>query len=362
MPPILLGEYRNKHSRRKYPFADDATLADNDGQTLPTDFLVDAFLYPIDLIGQPYLSQVDLNDKLLTFSDSETGAALGYAEFENTSASAQVYENGPHQRQIGVLVFGDGLASLFRGRDVRTFSEASTALCPTVYIPLNQSGVRGIELDDGTLITGPVVFEGQDGIVAKTYTDMSGNAILEFNMVGVLPPTIGDCGDDCGVIKEICFQRAPGSRFMISEYGPQTIALTSYGFSLEDICNAQSAIRLPDDDGYLPLLPKPGDDPCGVPPIPPLPPDPGPEVEICFEMADGDGNVFIVTPSAAGYTNAIGIKELDHVGVTDSPSLRLPATVRNAAEALKYTADFIKPPSFADGLAIIIKGLSGYRS
>lgn len=359
MPPILLGEYRNQHSNRKYPFADDAALLDTEGRPLPVDFLVDAFLYPIDLVGAPYISQMDVHTQRLTISDTG-GGIIGYAALIDGATQAEVYESGPYQRQIGILIYGAGLGEIFRGRPPRNFVPAATALCPTTYIPLNQEGVRGILLPNGVLLTGDVVFEGRDGIVASSYILPDGRNVLEFGAYGVPPTTPEDCGDDCLPIKEICFIRMPNSRFMISEYAPNVLALTSHGFDLEDLCERQRSIRLPGNGGVLP--PRARIIPCEDPPIPPLPPDPGPRVEICMRPSAGAGNLFIVTPSAADFLNAIGVSELDHVGVVAQPALRMPTTVENTADALRYVNDFTDPVTFADGLVIFVRGLANYRS
>lgn len=360
MTPIVLGEYRNQHSRRNYPFADDVSMSDVDGQALPVDFLVDAFLYPIDIAGAPYISTIDVNARVVTFSDS-SGGVVGSAEILPGSGSASIYEVGRYGRQLGILVFGDGIQELFRGRPIRNFNPGATAMCPTTYIPLNQVGVRGILLPDGTLLTGEVVFEGRDGVAASSYVEPDGRNVLEFGVYGTSPVTPEDCGDECIPIQEVCFQRVPGSRFMISEYAPHTVAITSYGFDLTDICEAQRSIRLPDYAGNLPLRPKTGSDPCVGPPVPPPPINPGPEVEICYRMEDTFGNLFIVTPSAAGFLNAVGLRELDHVGLTENPGLNMPRAVENAAEALRYVESFTDPVSFADGLMLFIRGLRIYR-
>jgi len=361
MPPILLGEYRNQHARRQYPFADEASLADVDGQVLPSDFLIDAFMYPIDLVNGLYLSQVNLEDGKIYFADTVTDIVHGIAEFAVGDTEAAVYEDNDYGRQVGILVFGDGLASLFRGRGIRTFTDDATPLTPTAYIPLNQEGVRGFVLPAGELVTGAVTVEGQNGVEVTSTIDMTGRNRLKIDILGVLKLTDEECGDVCPTITEICVQRAAGSLFTISEYDDCTVSINSYAFTLEDICAAQRAQKLPDEDGNLPLRPGPGDDPCDTPPVPPSPPAPGPAVEICIDMEDCDGNFFLVAPSTAGSTNAASIKEVSHVGAQEMARVSFANPLDSAGQAASEVANFIDPPRFTDGLIIGFRGLAQYN-
>ena len=361
MPPILLNEYRNQNQRRVYPFSDDMSLTDADGQQLPTDFLIDAFLYPIDLENGLYLSQIDTGERKIYFADTLTGTVHGVAEVNLSEGTAYVYEDSDLARQIGVLVFGDGLNALFQGTHMRVFTPAATELCPTAYVAMNQVGVRGLLLEDGTFITGAVTIEGQNGVEVDSYVDGSGQNVLRIDFIGTPKPPLDDCGDQCPMIKEICLHRIPGSLFMISDYEDCVVALGGYEFGLDDICDPQKALRLPDEDGNLPLRPKTGDDPCGPSPVPPTPPDPGPEVLLCIKAEDCGGNFSMVTPSTVLVTNAVGVKELSHLGTQEIPRLSIPRALTSVEEGLEAVERFTQSPFAADGLAIFFKGLANYR-
>jgi len=358
--PILLGEYRNQHSRRRYPFADEATLTDADGQILPTDFLIDAHMYPIDLENSLYMSRIELTEAKIYFADTVTNAVHGVAEVDFDERVAYVYQDDAYARQIGILTFGDGLVGLFRGRETRTFEAAATPLCPTAYIPLNQEGVRGIIPDDDTLITGAVKVEGRNGVLVTSRIE-SGRHILRIDILGEPGPLPDECGDDCPMIEELCVERMPGSLFTISQYDTFTVAVSGYGFDLDDICSAQKARKLPDENGELPLRPKPGCDPCGPPPVPPTPPAPGPHEEICIRAEDGSGSIWLTTPSTASMINAIGITSIDNVGLQNLPRLNFPRAVRGFSDVMGQVDDFVRPPQLAEGLAIFLKGLAIYR-
>jgi hypothetical protein len=356
MPAIVSTEYRNQNSLRAYPFEDDATLLDNTGLALPIDFLVDAFLYPIDLVNNLYLSRLDLNTRRVYFADTVTGTVHGFADIDTNLDYAFVYDSETYMRQVGILTLGDGRSNLFQGLAIRDFEPAATTLAPTTYIALVQEGVRGIMLPDGTIFTGDVQLEGQNGVVV---TSSAGSNIVKIDIVGVPESNPEDCGDDCPPIQEICFERAPGSVFMISQYDAVTVALNTYAFTLDDLCGAQKARKLPDAQGNLPLAVKPGDDPCEIPPIPPGPPDPGPAVNFCITVSSLNGNLTIITPSAGGDFNPVNLKTLDHQGALGAAQLQVPQ-LATGTDVDAAAANFANPPTFADGLSIGLKGLALY--
>lgn len=358
MQTVLLGEYRNQNSQRRYPFSDEATMVDANGNSIPTDFLIDAFLYCIDLQGSIYMSSVDLSSGKIYFTDTGTNKVCGYADFSPGDSQAYVYDSV--QRQVGTLVFGDGLSQLFLGSQLRTFASDATMLCPTAFIAMNQTGVRALKLPDGTIMTGTIFIEGQNGVIVTTYTD-NGQSILKLDIVGAPLPTEQDCGDTCPNITEICFERDPGSVFMISQYDTQTVAISSYSYTQNYICASQKAQSLPDENGNLPNVPASGincSDPCfSCPPVPP--PDPGPSVSFCLEVVDLNGNLFILAPSSDDSTNPIEIIFIQQVS-QGAPQLQLDGA-QNVSDALAAAETFINPPQLTDGLAIGIKGLSQYQ-
>lgn len=358
MPEVINIEYRNQNSLRRYPFEDEATMLDTTGVALPIDFLVDAFMYPIDLKGRVYISSIDLGAGRIHFTDTGTRKECGFADFTNASTTAEIYDNETFMRQIGLLVFGDGIAGVFQGYGVRTFTVSGTAFCPTTYIPMTQIGVRAIILPDGTIMTGDVVIEGQNGITVETYTSGTKDVIY-IDIVGI---AVGDqqcdCGDCCP-ITTIRAERVPGSLFMISQYDSRTIGISAYNFDLGDVCSKQRAQQLPDSDGNLPRHPKAGDDPCGETPLPPHPPALGPSVSFDLVVASASGNIGIIAPSAGDFNAAY---------VLDCPGSNMQGQAKlstqpayNLADVAKAMADFGNPPTFTDAIEIGIKGLAQYR-
>jgi hypothetical protein len=358
MPPIVLGEYRNQHSQRCYPFLDSCTLTDADGWSLPTDFIIDAFMYPIDLANGLYISKIVRGEQKIYFADTVTQKVHGVALIEDAD-TAYVYEPEGLQRQIGIITFGTSKQAGLQGNSERLFDVGATEFTPTAYIPLNQPGVRGIQLDDGTTLTGHVTFEGRDGVRVRSYYGTQGEHILEFSIIGVPPPLDPDCFG-CGFIREICVERKPGSVFMVSDTADSTLAIDTYDLTLDSICQAQKLLRLPNDCGSLP---PDGDDPCEDEPPPGGEPDPGPEIDFCYDVYSFIGSSFyIVTPSVPGAWNPLHIKSHHDYAFKGSARLRVPArSVTNVDDVEALVARFRDPPDLGDAMELSFKGLSAFK-
>lgn len=347
----LFPEYRNVNSQRKYPFADDATLLDADGQELPVDFILDLMLYPLDITGPIYLSSIELVPYKLYFTDASTGVTCGVATVSPGEKQATVYTADGTNIEIGTIILGDGADSVLSGNATRLYDLTATELCPSAYVPMNQVGVRGFILPDGTVITGAVKFRGQRGVV------VSSNAFsntIRVDIVGEGSST--DCGD-CGPITEICIERKPSSNFMISRLGNAGIAITSYLFTLTDICTPQREMVLPDDNGNLPLKAK-NNEPCEPPPLPPDPPAPGPDIEECFQASElAYGNFIISAPRLGANANAVVVKE--NAGNTVAGGVS--GVISGVTAGEQAVQAISSPVRSSDGLQIGFRGLSIYR-
>lgn len=360
MMPVLLGEYRNQNSNRLYPFGDSATLTDTTGASLPADFIIDACLYPVDIQGSVYLHSINTATNQVYFGDSEavTDTAFAVCTYTNTTDTAYVYETGPYARQIGVVVFGPGVSGVLGGTVVRLFEHDATGLCATACTAMVQSGVRGVLLDDGTLITGAITLVAGTGMNIISYQS-GDDGYVYFDMYGTLPPTDEDCagaGVLTPLITQICFERVPNSLFSIAAYGAG-VSVSGYGFSQDDICRAQRERGLPDSSGVLPF--KPGSEVCNPVP-PPDPPDPGASQSECVDVASlPGGTVIIVTPSSGLLLNPIAVAGVK--GAFGPSSFVQSRPVGSLSEVAGQLQRFMDPPIFADGLRISVKGLSTYR-
>jgi hypothetical protein len=316
-------------------------MSDNDGKLLPSDFLIDAHLYPLDPVGMIYMSSVDIHASTIYFADTVTGTVVGKAVYTDDSDTAAVTETGEFERQIGLLVFGDGLNEMKRGRFIREFTPYATTLTPTAYTPIKQVGVRGIRLPDGKLISGDISFEGRDGVLI-TSNIVDGEHILRFDVLGV-PPVVEDCGEH-PLICTIIVERAAGSRFVISKYDDYTLALTANGLTLDDICAAAKARRRPDDR-----------DPCETPLPPEVDPAPGAGAELVYQLCDMHAGTFqIVTPSSAGALNPISVRPIN-AGVLPNRMNIPPVTTLD--DATKAAERFRLPDAVTGGILIEFQGI-----
>lgn len=353
---ILLGEYRNQNNRRHYPFADNVTLADSDGIALPVDFLIDAFLYPIDLANGLHVSRISITSRKIYFADTVTGKEHGVATLPAVASAVYVYEPVSPFRQIGTAVFGVGLASALIGSTERIFAPGATELTPTAYIPLNQTGVRGFVLEDGSLITGNVIFEGENGVVINSQVNT-----LEIDIYGSSAKTLDDCGYTCGLIKEICAKRYKDSKFMISRYDASTLAITGFNMTLDDICSAQRKTSLPDNNGYLPMANIPNETPCDPPVVPPTPdPDPGDVTLPCFDVTASKSNFSIIAPKQLG-GNAVAVRSVDNAGKQDAPSVNVNQEYKSIPLMETAIAKFTNPDPLGEAIAIGLKGFKRFR-
>ena len=281
----ILQEYENQNARRRYPFADNASMLDTNGTELADDVLLDAHLYPLVPSGVGlYLSVLDTAQRTLTLRRTDNNTEYATADIPETPGAASVFEVSGYNRQVGVLVFGPGVEFLYSGATVRTFT-ADALFCPTCLISLAQTGVRGYLLPDGTLITGDVVFTGQDGVLITSIADGS---VLRFDIIGTVDPLPELCDDGGPPICVIDAVRLPGSPFIIGAGGDaNTLVIGTFGYDLDDVCAAAKAKYLPSVDGTLPGTASPTEvdqacDPVVVPVVPPT--DPGQQqvtLDIC---------------------------------------------------------------------------------
>ena len=290
-------EWQNQNSQRNFPFCDTASLQDEQGNTLPVDFLIDANLFPFDLQGFCYLASIDGQTRTLSWADSATGNIVGTTQWLSGQQAAPCYDVSGYNRPIGTVVFGPGGATI-EDNQLRQFAPTATQLTPTTFCALNQIGVRGILLPDSTIMTGSVTMTGQDGVVVTSLDNT-----IRVDCIGV-PALDASACQDLGVpICTIQVDRIAGSVFLASFYEPTTthptaLALTVNGLDLDNMCSTAKARR---QTAITPSV-----DAC-LPPGPPAPPvDPGLDETFTFNICQSaTGAFFIVAPSAVNYLNPI---------------------------------------------------------
>lgn len=315
MTTVLYNEFYNENAERNYPFEDSVTLTSTEDFTLPSNLFIDAMIYALDIVGVPYLAKIDMAEKLVTIADTATSTPLATGAIGD-SDTITLYDG--YGRQMGILTLGAGRPALQNGR-IYEFEPTATRFSATCWFPLAQTGVQGFMLEDGTLITGDVMFEGRGGMEIHSYylsTEWyTGRNILRFSAVGAIntinETTKQDCIGEGPPIKCIRLITTKGSKLIGSDYEPGkgVIAITPRGFVQETLCPAR---ELPTAD--------PKKDICD-PPDPPVPepeqPDPNViinDTTVCVE----DGRLAIVTPSSPEVSNPVRLgpvaKEMATIG------------------------------------------------
>lgn len=349
MTTVVYNEYYNENSQRNYPFEDSASLMSTEDYVLAPDVIIDAMIYPLEVVGVPYLSKIDMSEKIMYVSDSGSDAVLMSGAI--TGDSVILYDE--YQRQLGIITLGPGSAQLQNGR-VYEFASSNAKFASTCWFPITREGVQGFLLDDGTLVTGDVMFEGRNGMVVHSYylqTEWySGRNVLQFSVVGAIKTIDETTKQDCisvGVpIKGIKLITTKGSKLIASQYEAGAIAISPRGFVQETLC--------PDKTESLPN-PTPPKDICD-PPTPPVPepeqPDPSVIVyEVTISITDG--RLVIVTPSSPSVSNPVQFIPMEQLlAAVGSPIATNPYA--NNIKALQASQRFAK-----GGESSFILGLKG---
>lgn len=169
MSEISFAEWRNNNQRANYPWVDGALLTSRDGFKLDRDLFDDARLYPIGGTAGVYLSRivVDHDDVTIFIGDDNT-AELAFVSYTALASPDDLNLVDEYNRPAGILVSStDRLAVLpgLAGQGTHVFDKTATPFVSSVVVPLPQPGVRGLLLDDGTLLAGDIYLIGTDGIV-----------------------------------------------------------------------------------------------------------------------------------------------------------------------------------------------------
>lgn len=173
MPEIRHPEWYDSHDDSRFPFVDTATLTNTAGDTLFPETFLDAALYPLGAGSRLYLSQITVSSRRITlvFGDelNPLRASTSFDPEDPPSTLAVVDTAG---RPAGILVSEPLRLAVFRSWSLGTheFLLADTELAASVCIPTPESGVRGLQLDDGQVLTGDVWLVGDDGIVLTCET------------------------------------------------------------------------------------------------------------------------------------------------------------------------------------------------
>jgi hypothetical protein len=283
-------EWQSSNKDRAHPFSESVTTISTNGIEFPTRVFTDGFFYPINLVGSLYISEVNYTANTITVADSEDGSVKGI--------SSSIFGSGKHEfydeigRYIGCLIEGPAAANLDADY---AFTADTGLLAVAVVYAQNQQGVRGLKLEDGTVLTGEVTLVGTDGVVLTTNND----GTIKVDIVG----TPGDPNLLSPIIKNIVVY---GNCVLLATQNDNVADIISIYDRPQDICTAKANIITPDG-----LFPIEDSDPCVEPPEPPVwepcPPalDPGSPIPPC----DHGGYFFFNALSPV-----IDIKALEYPG------------------------------------------------
>lgn len=183
MSKIVFGDWRDDNQKRRYPFADDATLT-GETLTLQDSLFIDGRLYPIGGDENLFLNRITRDG-----SDIEFAIATGVGELATGSYDVtDIPENGEiafhdtYGRPAGMLLSTETALAAFSGLNSGdyAFLQAQTRFAAAVVVPQPAAGVRGFLLPDGNTVFGDVWLVGEDGVVVRKDSDGS----LRLDMVG----------------------------------------------------------------------------------------------------------------------------------------------------------------------------------
>ena len=152
----------------KYPFADDAPLTNEAGDIIFNETFLDASLYPIGNRERMYISKVTITntDATITIGDVLVDE-LATSTFDILSPPSLLRFEDPFGRPAGIIKSEPLRLAIFQSWTVgeHTFEVGETEFVAAVCIPTPEVGVRGVQLDDGTILTGDVYIVADEGVV-----------------------------------------------------------------------------------------------------------------------------------------------------------------------------------------------------
>lgn len=183
MTAIIHRQWRPQQADSKYPFADDATLVSSTGRVLPKNMLLDAQLYPIGGTANMYLRSIEVSRDDVTVRIGNDAGDLCSGKFDRYSPPSEIALEDSYKRAAGLLVADPAILSQFQvwEQSKHLFTQESGAFAASVCVPTPEIGLRGLVLEDDTIVTGDVWLVGEHGVVVR-YDEAAG--AIRFDMVG----------------------------------------------------------------------------------------------------------------------------------------------------------------------------------
>lgn len=176
-------EWRDQTGMIQYPFTDIATLTANTGFKITNQLFVDATIHLLGATEGLHLSQIVVTPQLVTIQIADNRAQLtAEVEFDPLVAVDPLFLHDIFGRAAGVLVSEPGALAEFAtwGVGTHVFGQTAAPFVASCVIPTPVSGVQGIVLDDGSILTADAVIIGGDGCVVRKDPDYEGTIRIDF--------------------------------------------------------------------------------------------------------------------------------------------------------------------------------------
>lgn len=170
---VIHPEWRDYHETTKYPFADAATLSNDEGDFIGESIFLDAVFYPVGGTERMYLSKVTItNDQATLFIGDENTDELASATFNLVTPPSEMKFIDVAKRPAGLIVSEPNRLATFQSWSLgdHSFSVGETEFAARVAIPTPEIGLRGIILEDGSVFTDDIWIVGDDGVVVRRET------------------------------------------------------------------------------------------------------------------------------------------------------------------------------------------------
>jgi hypothetical protein len=164
---INFPEWRDANSSTTFPFAMNASLT-NGSQAMTNGLFQDASIFVIGGQANLYLSQIDVaHDQVTIWIGDDANKQLASGSFPVPVLSGNIQLLDAYGRPAGLLISTPASLTILSTWGIGSFlfDSTQTPFAATVCAPMPEVGVRGIQLEDGSILTGEVWLLGADGVV-----------------------------------------------------------------------------------------------------------------------------------------------------------------------------------------------------
>lgn len=167
---LLYPEWRSQNGGTLYPFSEAATLVADSGVAVPPGLFLDAALHPVGGGAGLYMPSVVVGHGSVTvYVGNESAKTLCSGTFDLVRPPDSFALADSLGRPAGLVVSESARLAAFQSWGVGThsFTRAASEFAATVCFPTPEVTVRGVLLDDGSLLTGDVWLVGGAGVVLR---------------------------------------------------------------------------------------------------------------------------------------------------------------------------------------------------